>query len=462
MSSVSDIKDTLDLLGYLKKMWESKKTIVVLLLVIITFGSYILCHIDFNKVKASISFSKLLVLLLICAFVFIIWYLTRRPQKVGKGKIGIVIAISTENQKVQERLKNDFIDDLNEIIKKNHHQQFQIIVLSEYHSKKIINGKSASKYHSKTRAHLIIYGNCKIRMHETKECYYLKLDASVVHTPLPVQISNSLSVEMRAILPSKLIFRADDEIKGFILTAETLGYGARYMIGLASLVSGDLNTAYDLHNGIMEEIDRLDQEDSEEVKSGLATIRRFLPLHLSNEALILAEVVYRAKKEHYLEDMGKYLETVKRFDPRNYKAHIFRGIYYFLAKRDTKTALDEIRKSKNERDYTWQINEAFIKAYEGDLEAAHKLYKRASLVGLQSNVPLETEEFIHDMLDIEPDKIQLWYCLGMINYFIKEDLKIAKESFEHFIELSKEKNEFLKSVDFAEKYVNEIYMKLGS
>jgi hypothetical protein len=50
----------------------------------------------------------------------------------------------------------------------------------------------------------------------------------------------------------------------------------------------------------------------------------------------------------------------------------------------------------------------------------------------------------------------------MINYFIKEDLKIAKESFEHFIELSKEKNEFLKSVDFAEKYVNEIYMKLGS
>jgi len=415
-------------------------------------GVWAIYSIDFNVLKTNISPNKVILIVGLCVAIYLIWYITRMPKRVDRDKIGVAVAISTQNNIAQEQLKDDFIENLHNIVKTGHNQKIQIITLSEYHSKKIVDGVSARKYHIKTRSHLIIYGSCKLRMHEAKECFYLKLDASVLHGILPPAISNSISKEMRSVLPPNLIFRADEEIKAFRITASTLGHGARYIVGLASLFSGDIETAFDMHNGLNNEIDAIERDSNASLKD-LATIKKLIPLHLSDEALILSEFSYLNKK---IDKMGKYLEVVKRFDPHNYKAHLLRGIYYFLGKRDTKAALEEIRKSKNERDYTWQINEAFITAYEGDLEGAHKLYKRASLGILQSPVPLETESFIYEIVGLEPDKVQLWYCLGMINYFIKEDPISAKQCFSKFVELAENKKVFPSSISFAKKYLQEI------
>ena len=48
--------------------------------------------------------------------------------------------------------------------------------------------------------------------------------------------------------------------------------------------------------------------------------------------------------------------------------------------------------------------------------------------------------FITKILTIEPDKIQLWYCLGLIYYFAHHDYILAKESFNKFKMESLEKN----------------------
>ncbi|MCX5705472.1 MAG: hypothetical protein NTZ92_05410 [Candidatus Omnitrophica bacterium] len=461
MNYISDIKESIDLLDRLKNIWESKKTIAIILFVILTSGMFLFNKIDIHKINEQITGFELLILTFICLGIWIVWLLTRLPPRIKRNKIGIAIAISTENDKSRIRFKNDFIENLRDVIRRGNHQQLQLISLSEYHSEKINRLKLVKQYHKKTKAHLIIYGACKIRTHEKKESYYFKLDASVLHRVLPKVISNSISVEMRKVLPPSLIFSSDDEIKGFMVTAETIGHASRYIIGLASLFSGDVFTAFDLHLGLISEIDVIEKKQ-EELKEDLLTVRRLVPFHLVDEALILARVSYLQKKSNYLENLCKYLEVLERFDPRNYVAHLMRGIYYFLAKRDTEAALEEIKKSRNERDNTWQINEAFLKAYKGDLPEAHKLYKRALVGLLKENVPLETEGFIYDILQLEPDKIQLWYCLGIINYLFKEDLKLAKEYFEKFVELARKEKKFLESVSFAEKYLVEIKEKFSN
>ena len=46
---------------------------------------------------------------------------------------------------------------------------------------------------------------------------------------------------------------------------------------------------------------------------------------------------------------------------------------------------------------------------------------------------IEDETFILDVLDEEPEKYQLWYCLGLVNYYKKEDYECALEYFNNFI-----------------------------
>lgn len=78
------------------------------------------------------------------------------------------------------------------------------------------------------------------------------------------------------------------------------------------------------------------------------------------------------------------------------------------------------------------------------------------------STPLDAEIFIGDVLEAEPDKIQLWYCLGMINYFCKGDIHSAKKDFLRFIELASKNERFNTSVKFAQEYLSEIGVKLGT
>ena len=51
----------------------------------------------------------------------------------------------------------------------------------------------------------------------------------------------------------------------------------------------------------------------------------------------------------------------------------------------------------------------------------------------QDHVIAETEEFILWVLDQEPDKFQLHFCLGYINSEAKDDAILALEEYEAFL-----------------------------
>ena len=118
------------------------------------------------------------------------------------------------------------------------------------------------------------------------------------------------------------------------------------------------------------------------------------------------------KPPSYLEKIKFCIDLVSELDPRNYLGGINRATHLFLSTRNTRDAKRILQKVKNQQDSSWQFSLAFLEAYDGNLEAAYKTYQKAFRGAYHDHIPNQVEDFIHTVLDEEPDKIQFWYCLG--------------------------------------------------
>jgi hypothetical protein len=63
------------------------------------------------------------------------------------------------------------------------------------------------------------------------------------------------------------------------------------------------------------------------------------------------------------------------------------------------------------------------------------------------------------VLQEKPQVYQLYFCLGVINYYFKEDLNQAKLDFMKFTELSKDN--YPEETDIANKLIDEIKIKIN-
>lgn len=102
---------------------------------------------------------------------------------------------------------------------------------------------------------------------------------------------------------------------------------------------------------------------------------------------------------------------------------------------------------------------AFLFAYDGYLKGAIQQYRQASKSKTKPEILPKIEEFIVWLLREEPDKYQLYYCLGYINRNIKGDDSLAIKDFENFLKYCPETN-FAKERELAEKWIQEMKNKL--
>ncbi|MBU1160924.1 MAG: hypothetical protein KKF96_00080, partial [Proteobacteria bacterium] len=128
------------------------------------------------------------------------------------------------------------------------------------------------------------------------------------------------------------------------------------------------------------------------------------------------------------------------------------AIHAFLKHRDIERAVSILKGSKNQNYPEWYLSMAFLCAYEGNLKVAIRSYRRAALFEIQSATLSQIEDFICWVLEKEPDKYQLHYCLGFFNWKIKGDNIQAREDFEIFLN-SKGSKEFKKEKKLTEKWL---------
>jgi len=420
-------------LGELLKIIKEKWSLPLGLLAILILELLILCPYLWNNFGNGLSIYEYIILSIIILITFSFWLFNRRCPQNAKNKVGIVVAITTEDKREYIRLKADLISKLKEVIRiQNKEDAFNIVELPEYFAVKIKDEVSSKNALIKSKGNFLIYGSCKRRFENGKQCYYMNLEAAVIHRPIPVVISDIFSKEFAELFPRRIIFPVEDEISGFEITKELIGLVARYVIGIAAFLSYDFDFSLELFKELHQELKSI-KINIDQIKE----IKARVPKWIAGNALNIASRKYfqyrKTKNKSLLIEMKSPLEILKNIDPNNYQAHLLRGIYLFLVERNITEAKKEIERSKNNLDATWRYNEAFLYAYEGNLDKAERSYKKAFRAEVAPDVIFQTEEFIYDVLEMEPEKYQLWYCVGMINYKVKEDQALAKEELEKFL-----------------------------
>jgi tetratricopeptide (TPR) repeat protein len=415
---------------FLKERWPRRSTPVFVILLI-----FLAVLFFASSVKLStIEWEWWLILLLTPPVVIFVWWKTTHVPTTPKNKVGFLVAIVHEDPSKRTSFRNDFVQVLRELLQGGDlRYQFRLIELSEFHSSKIMDLESAERFLRASRSRFMLYGRIRERSVDGKIHHFLNLNGMVAHRPIPGPVSTAFSNEFGALLPRKVQIAQEGDIFAFEFTAQWAELVSRYIIGVASLLSGDHNYASDLFEGVKARL-----ADIKDTVLPIATLRMRLPDRL--ETAYSAEIMscYSVwQSTHEMSLMVKMNVTSQKLldiRPDNYLGHLIAAMCAFVLNRDIKKAKREIKHCRTMKDRTWYFDKAFLYAYEGEMKSAIAAYSAAfARPPVDLSVPLQSERFIIYVLGLEEDKVQLYYCLGMINLLAKRDMMAARRDFGEFI-----------------------------
>ena len=379
---------------------------------------------------------KLYLMGIIIVITTIIWFYLRRIPRTKPNKVGIVIAISTENKNEYKMIKADLIHNLSELLtNSNKKHDFQIIVYPEYYAKKVnlSSDEEIKKYGLKSKASFIIFGRSRSQRKVQGRSYIaLNLRGMVFHKVVDENIHMNLEKEFTELFPSNLLIPEDNELFGFELTSQWIAMTSKYIIAIASMISWDFEYAIDLFESLMDII----KQSPNSINDVPKKIKERIPRHLIGMYHALAihqNMEYRKYHDkQYLDLMKIYLDKIENLDENYYPHKLTKSIYFFY-QGEVAAAKALIDSCSGETDSGWRYSQAFLLAYENKLSKAHSMYMKAFSAEIDQYLLLDIESFINDVLFQEPQKCQLYYCLGLINFHKKKDYFLAKNDFEMFL-----------------------------
>ena len=108
----------------------------------------------------------------------------------------------------------------------------------------------------------------------------------------------------------------------------------------------------------------------------------------------------------------------------------------FVKYRDAEAALTVMDKWTNEKNITWHLNVAFLHGYKEDLKIAARHYRLASFFEIDPRTISEVEGFMVWLLEQEPQKLHIYYCLAFFNWMIKGDKIQGAKGFRKFFKVN--------------------------
>ena len=388
------------------------------------------------------------------------WLWLRRMPKREKHKVGFAVAINSEST-ARPAVRQDFIDGLRKAIKNGPSSDtFDFIVIPDHFSSKAQDIKDAETIRRKSNSNFVLLGRVKSRVIQGQEHDVLNIVALVSHSPTSKEISTTFAREFSELLPGEHRIQASESYLLLEFTTAWAAIVAKYIIGIASAISGDWDYAETLFREVQATVSARDTGFLIYTK-----LKERVPRHLAAIAEARADVA-RAQWLH--SDDGRDLDTflaahreIRDCQPSETPSYWSReAIYRFLADRDVKGAFAAINRiPRRNRDATWYLSVAFLSAYSGNLKKAVQSYRKAADLGVpvaDLDVTVgQVEPFICSILTAEPDKTQLHLCLGFINWLLKGDLDQATRDLNAFI-FSEPKEEFLAEKDLARQWLAEI------
>lgn len=367
--------------------------------------------------------------------VFALWYITNRLPMVKKGKIGIVLAFSSDSQEEANQLEIDFIKYLKTLLQRDPDgANFEVVVLPDFATNQLETFQGCDMVLRRCRGHLLLYGSAKKRNVRGKETHIIDFDGFVRHAPIPKEIRNKFAMDFSSAIPKRVMFSTENDALDFESTSKWFDISARYVVGVAAFLSGAVGYSEQMLLKV-----ETDLKNSHELPPFSQSIAMKLPTRLielyTNWIQAVHNEYYTTGNEVFLQIEDELTGKLLIRDPHQYGALLGKSIAEFVLRRNISKAKELLSRCKNTTDATWRYNLAFLYCYEGNLNAANEEYRTAFKKFTNNvTVPIQCEEFIHNVLVKEPDKQQLYFALGLINYSAKKDYDSAKHDFEVFLE----------------------------
>jgi hypothetical protein len=395
---------------------------------------------------------RLLVAIVAAVLILAIWLYSRKTPKTKNGHVGIVIAITCESDEESQRFRADFIAPLRSAVQSGISDgRIELIELPRFLATQISDERTALDIIRKARARLIIYGSVRRRGNGTDRFCRMDLRAAVSHNPISLETSKAFGKEFSEILPSSIKIPADQEFVGFTFTSDLTEIVSKYVLGIAAGLSGDLAYAESMFLEVREKLSRKQGKVPTFTK-----LNERLPVRLAEVYEARANAAYfawrKAPSQEAVEDIGKYIKAMEGpgiFRLPSY--YSISAIYQFLSDRNVAAALSILKNIRNSGGI-WNLNVAFLNAYKGNLKSATRNYKSSAARDVDSDIIGQVEDFLCVILENEPDKYQLHFCLGLFNEHIKGDKLRAIADYKVFI-ASGDAEEFPSERELARNWI---------
>ena len=365
---------------------------------------------------------------------FSVWYITNKLPIIKKGKIGIVLAFSSDSKEEAKQLEIDFIKSLKAFLQRDPDGgNFEVLVLPSFATNQLETFQGCDKTLRKCRGHLLLYGSAKKRNIKGKETHIINFDGFIRHAPIPKEISNKFAIDLRTAIPKQMMFSIENDALVFDSASKWFDISSRYVIGIAAFLSGVVKYSEKMLLQVEKSL-----TITQEIPPFVQLIAKKLPIRLielySNWLRAVHNEYYVTRNIDLLNIEDELATKLLSRDPDNYEAILAKSIAEFILRRNISHAKSILSKCKKIADSTWRYNLAFLFCYESNLAMAHQEYRFAfKQINNNVTIPIQCEEFIQEILLKEPDKQQLYFALGLINYNSKKDYTAAKQDFETFL-----------------------------
>lgn len=438
-----------------RQYWRRRLGLVIAIFLAAGAFLYISNAIDWSQLTAS----HVVGVFAAVAAISIIWHVTNRVPKAKKGNIGIGVAIIADNEAQTKKLQADFIKRLRELSYNWHPASGVSFVEFPAHvADRVVNRSPAEALRllERSRCHFILYGQAREREINGRK-HVLDLSGIVRHAPITQELSARFGAEFADLFPKRMLIEHENDLLSFEFTAAWIDVVARYIVGIAALLSGDDRFA----ERAFLDLDKALTGATSSSLPAVAKIRNRLPHRIAEvykrRLGILSTRHHMTRDKKLLIEMEQVLDALEKWDSNYYGLHLSRAMCHFSLRRDVSAANLEIRKCQNVEDGTWLWSKAFLEVYSGDLMNAWKTYQLAFRAPVGENIHSQCEEFIHCVLEEEPDKGQLHFALGLINYRFKSDYVAARRDLERFLDwVAKGKLKYSPQVEAARKWIRAI------
>jgi tetratricopeptide (TPR) repeat protein len=331
---------------------------------------------------------------------------------------------------------------------------FALVEAPQYMAERVQTTEAAMKFISSMKCRILIFGRTRVRSINRIETNVLELRVVVAHKEIARHISDVFAKEITEIfLPSKVQTPTDNDVFIFEITAQWVNFAAQYFIAMASLLSGEYPYAVSILESLETQLKTITINLNQ-----IAELKKRVPMNLGRIHIAQAAALYGKWRKNrdaaHLVEMKSHLDEVERRIPEDYSLLLLKCIYSFVVERNLRRASDAINQCKQVKDPTWRYSKAFLDAYKGKMNDAERAYRAAFKLEGPAGMYLEVEEFLDWMVHEEPSKVQLHYCLGLINYHLKGDRERAREDFNRFLDSTSEK-QFPEQTAKAREYLVE-------